>query len=322
MRTPQERDVVFLDFEVLTDPSYAGKHNFLYFANKVKELVGEGNADYWNKKRNNKTTIRKIEIDTDNNYVKFLLCFNDSTIPSIPVADIDTDTQRNEKTEEREGSPHTAHLIVKTTPISTNPNIYTGLLEEGEHLKRINVERYFNYLFREIKKKYPNDFEMPSITGSCTTSGEPRKEKYSEYFSVQGKLSKDFREMLETGKIRGLTLVSDHVSNLGIAEGVSIQPRRKELSLMSYSGPLSLVGNAVQVACNIGRDNDYESLRISFSSGKNLTSSVTVNTTNQNVVGDGFLRKERLSDFSAPLIEAEENFNNEIIGKMIDLLGN
>ena len=129
MRTPQERDVVFLDFEVLTDPSYAGKHNFLYFASKVKELVGEGNADYWNKKRNNKTTIRKIEIDTDNNYVKFLLCFNDSTIPSIPVADIDTDTQRNEKTEEREGSPHTAHLIVKTTPISTNPNIYTGLLE-------------------------------------------------------------------------------------------------------------------------------------------------------------------------------------------------
>ena len=320
MRNSHERDIVFLDFEICSEPSYAGKHNFLYFAQKVKELVDDNISDYWNKKRNNKTCIRKIDIDTTNNIVKMLLCFNDSTIPAIPVADIDTDTQRNEKTEEREGLPHTAHLLIKTDSISTNPNVYEGLLEEGEHLKRVDIQKYFNFLLREIRKKYPDDFKIISIDGSIDKNGNPKKEQYSNYFNVQGKLSKDFVNILRTGKIRGLTLVSDQVSNLGIGNGSSVQPRRKEISLISYSGPISHVANALRDACGIGVSLNYENLRISFSNGQKLTSTVTVNTTTQNVIGDGFLKKERLSNFSVPLTEAEENFNNEIINRMLSLL--
>lgn len=320
MRTSQERDIVYLDFEIRSEPSYAGKHNFLYFAQKVQEFVNDNTSDYWNKKKNNKTCIRKIDINLDNRYVKFLLCFNDSTIPSIPVADIDTDEQRNEKTADREGLPHTAHLIVKIDPISTNQYIYTGLLEEGEHLKRSDIERYFNFLWREISKKYPNDFTMRAVDGSIDNKGNPKKIKYSNYFDVQGKLSKNFQEMLQSGKIRGLTLVSDHVSNLGIGNGSSIQPKRREIALVSNSGHMPVFASALMDACNIGQLNSYENLRICFSNGQKLTSSVTINTTTQNVVGNGFLRKERLGNFSLPLTEAEEEFNIEIVNKMLTFL--
>lgn len=320
MRTSYERDVVYLDFETRSEPSYAGRHNFLYFANKVQELVNDGVSDYWNKKRNNKTSIRKMEIDLESRYVKFLLCFNDSTIPSIPVADIDTDEQRNEKTADREGLPHTAHLIVKIDPISTNQYVNTGILEEGEHLKRKDVQKYFNFLLREITKKCPDDFMMLAIDGSVDRDGNPKKVKYSNYFNIQGKLSKDFQTILRTGKIRGLTLVSDQISNLSVGNGSSIQPRRREISLISNSGPISLVANALRDACNIGTTNNYENLRICFSNGEKLTSSVTINTNTQNVIGDGFLRKERLGGFSLPLTEAEEDFNNEIMSKMLTLL--
>lgn len=319
MRTPHERDIVFLDFEICSEPSYAGKYNLLYFVSKVEELVEDGNSDYWNKKRTSKTYIRKIEKDDHNNYVKLLLCYTDSTIPSIPVADIDTNTQRNEKLTQREGSPHTAHLIIKLTPISTNQHIYEGFLEEGERLKRKEVERYFNFLYRTIKSKYPDDFIMDAIDGSRDVNGVLKKEKYSNSFSVQGKLSKDFQRILSEGKILGLTLVSDQVSSLGVGNGSCIQPRRKEISLRANSGPISLLSNAIRDACNIGRTIDYENLRISFSNGKKLSSSVTINTVNQNVIGDGFLRKERFT-FSVPLMEAEEEFNNTIVSKMIELL--
>ena len=63
MRTSQERDVIFLDFEICSKPSYAGKPTFLYFAQRVQELVDDGCSDYWNKNRNNKTYIRKMELD-------------------------------------------------------------------------------------------------------------------------------------------------------------------------------------------------------------------------------------------------------------------
>ena len=319
MRTPHERDIVFLDFEICSEPSYAGKYHLSYFISKVQELVNDGVSDYWNKKRTNKTYIRKIDVDNHNNCVKFLLCYTDSTVPGIPVADIDTNTQRNEKLTQREGSPHTAHLIIKLTPIVSNPNIYEGFLEEGERLKRNDVEKYFNFLFRTIKTKYPDDFLMNAIDGSVDESGKVKKDRYSNSFNIQGKLSKDFQRILQEGRILGLTLVSDQVSSLGIGNGYSIQPRRKEISLVSNSGPLSLLTNAIQTACHIGKDVNYESLRINFSNGKKLSSSVTINTQNQNVVGDGFLRKERLG-FSIPLIEAEEDFNNTILEKMLELL--
>ncbi len=320
MRTSQERDVIFLDFEICSNPSYAGKPTFLYFAQRVQELVDDGCSDYWNKNRNNKTYIRKMELDAPNNCVKFLICFNDSTIPSIPVADIDTDEQKNRKLTEREGEPHTAHLIVKTESIPTNHHIYTGLLEEAPHLKRREIEKYFNYLFRLIRQKYPHEFMQDSIDGSVDVSGEPRKEGYTNFFDIQGKLSKDFQQMLHDGKIRALTLVSDQVATLGCANGSSIQPKRRELTLTALSGKLSLIANALTEACHIGKKLDYEGLRISFSNGQNLTSSVMINTNTQNVIGDGFTRKERLGDFSLPLIEAEEDFNTEIVNKMLALL--
>lgn len=319
MRTPHERDIVFLDFEICSEPSYAGKCHLSYFISKVQELVNDGVSDYWNKKKTSKTYIRKMEIDSQRNCVKLLLCYTDSTVPGIPVADIDTNAQRNEKLTQREGSPHTAHLIIRLSPLSTNQHIYEGFLEEGEHLKRKDIEKYFNFLFRTIGKKYPDDFMMNAIDGSRDANGRVKKEKYSNDFNIQGKLSKDFQRILQEGRILGLTLISDQVSSLGIGNGSCIQPRRKEISLMANSGPLSLLTNAIQTACNIGRDVNYEGLRINFSNGKKLSSSITINTQNQNVIGDGFLRKERLG-FSVPLIEAEEDFNDDILDKMLELL--
>lgn len=319
MRTALDRDIVFLDFEVCSEPKYAGKYHLSYFISKVQELINDGVSDYWNKKKTNKTYIRKMEVDNHNKCVKILLCYTDSTVPSIPVADIDTNTQRNEKLTQREGAPHTSHLVIKLTPISSNQNIYEGFLEEGERLKRKDVEKYFNFLFRTIIKKYPDDFQIRAIDGSRDVNGNVRKEKYSNSFNIQGKLSKDFQQMLREGRILGLTLVSDQVSSLGIGNGSCVQPRRKEISLISNSGPISLLKNAIQAACQVGKDVNYEGLRINFSNGKKLTSSVMINTQNQNVIGDGFLRKERLG-FSVPLIEAEEDFNSIILDKMLELL--
>ena len=140
-------------------------------------------------------------------------------------------------------------------------------------------------------------------------------------FDIQGHLSTAFIEMLEEGKLTGIGLETNRREHLAIADGTYVIPRKQELQLTPTAGKWS--EHPIQrfrEAMNLGAQNGYENARITFTGQDQKSHSVKLNTQTGNVLGDGFIKKRRLSGFTALLSEADVSINQEIKLKMIQAL--
>ena len=322
VRDARERNVLFVDFLLKSSTDYTPIKSLDYFMGKIECLFQSDKSffDVWSKDKKKKTYIRDFKNRTDEYII--LLCYVNSVINSIPISNLDNNSQRNADLEEREGAPETVHLIIKKVPDTDNPHRYFAVLEEGEKIKKYNLEVYFNALLRKIRNINEADFLCNSPTGEVDASGHPKKIKYKNTFEIQGHLSQDFINMLQKGKLTGLALVEDRLTQNGFANAAYVQEKRKDLLLSSKSNKwnMSAIQSIIREAINFGQNNNYNKLRISFLTEKKVSYTVYMDTDSENMLGNAFIKKEKIKDFTSFLSDADEQINSEIKTKMLELL--
>jgi hypothetical protein len=126
---------------------------------------------------------------------------------------------------------------------------------------------------------------------------------------------------LEKGKLTGIALESNDDSKLSTGEGRYVLPKRQDLLLQPAKG--KWYENAVdrfKEAIKMGKDNHYETARVVFNAEDGKSHTARIDTETMGIIGDRFVKRHRLSDFSVLLNEADHKINKEIKNKMLAIL--
>lgn len=316
MRDNQIRDVTFFDLVIKSDPAHAPQKTIKYLAAEIKKLYDTGKTDKWNRKKTQKLYIRDLELTQD--YLLLLLYDNDGHAPVASYAHLDTNDQRLLPPEDREGSPETVHILIKINPDHKKKHLV--LAEDSHRINRSTIENYLNFLIRSIRKALPVDFEAPHPSGAMTAKG-PVLYKYKNNIELQGHPSPNFIKMLESGKLIGIGLETAVKENIAVGDGSFLSPTKKELKLAPISGTWKdSLKDKYKDALSLGKGHGYEHARITFVASDNKSHTVRVDTETQNIIGNSFIKKNRLKGFSSFLANAELKINTEIKTKMLGIL--
>lgn len=320
MRDSSIRDVTFLDIIITSDPPHAPEREMLYFINKFEELRKISQTTRWNRNKTQKWFLRDIEINISDDYAILLIDYNNGNASAASYSHLDTDVQRIVPPHDREGRPETVHLLIKLTSTNTGQHRHLALLEDSTKINRAVVKSYLNFLLKEVCKANQSDFLTPHPDGSIDKNGKPRFIKYINKVDVQGHPSSEFLLMLQNGKLTGIALESGTHDQFSVGDGTYVHPTRREIRLSPTSGKWSEHPiERFKEALTLGRKNGYEEARITFLAADQRSNTVRVNTQTQNMIGDSFIERKRLSNFSKLLSDSETSINPEIKQKMIDI---
>lgn len=311
------RDIIFIDLVLSFDPPDLGQVQSLgWFAKRILKLYEEKKTSRWGREKRRKVRICDMsEINDESDAVTILLHFNDREGPDAAFCDMETDSQREEAKRTSEGRPETAHVMFKLSPVTEGGNRYNGLLEVKGKLNRSAVERYINWILKEIKKAYPENFEFPHPDGAVIR-GKPHMSKVNPYAEIQGHLSEEFRSEIEAGKLSGIRLISKERKHLNTGETALVKPTVNEIKLEPTTSWREIGLRGVLDAMTIGKKADYSSAKISFSSGDGVSHSCEIDTDTGNVRGEGFVKKKRITRPDVLFKESEERIHHVIESNM------
>lgn len=318
MRDSQNRDILFLDFVLESNPSNAPRKDIKYLFNEIKKMFEKNPSqiEKWFRNDNRKLYIRDMELNEKE--AVFLLCYADGLVPNISITNLDTNEQREEKLQKREAKPLTSHLIIQLTPYSGNPYRFKGILEEASNINREQIQMYFNFLLRKLAKGN-SDFEMDYSNGERDSQGRIKKRKFKNLFEVQGYLSKDFYQAVANGKLINISLISDKVQ-LNYADNLVVRPVSRSVIIRPVADKWGdRIRDYIDSSRKMARDNNYDVVKISFRSSDKISHTVGVEAETGNVLGNGFIRRERINGFAQLLSDAEQQINPSIKMKMLKL---
>ncbi|MEW9807031.1 hypothetical protein [Mesorhizobium marinum] len=318
MRTQQIRDILYLDCQVRSDPETSPLKSMEWIADKIVELAADkANTTYWSRDRRKKIYIRSHQVV--GRVLWLLLYSNDADAPDASFAHLETDDQRDEAKAEGEGRPESAHIAISLDEVPKRRFRYLMMLEEAPTLPRARVERYFNHLLRQIKRVHPDDFSHPHPSGAVK-DGQPVMQKYKNRVELLGHLSNKFRDDIEAGALRGIALETSSTERIGFGEGRRVYPVKKSIVLSARTtwsdAPLRTIGEAI----TLGKRNDLEVARISFSSADNTNHTALIDTDSGNVLNDGYIKKSRVSGIGVMLPEASVVISDRLQARMLRLL--
>jgi hypothetical protein len=320
MRTASQRDVMFLDVLTENEPEHVPARPLRELMDKIGQLRRATPTAKWYQNNTRKVFIRELQVFDNDDKICLLLYDTDADAPGASFANLDTDEQRNEDKQEREGRPESAHLIIKLASQEDKASRYLAILEESSRLTRSQVQRYFNAILKDIPKHWKGEFSVPHIDGSRMRNGTPRMQSFYPKVDLQGHLSDDFQTDLQMGKLRGIALETSRPDRLDFGEPRSVQARRRDIKLKPVGSwrdePLRKIHDAIR----IGRDQRYENARITFQTQDGTSHVALLDTVTENLVNDGYIKRLRLSDFDHLILEASTSIDTQLRDKMSVLL--
>jgi hypothetical protein len=326
MRDKGNRDATVYDISIDAHPQSAPKRPIGYFLDKIMSFYDPENIEKtakWNRANDKITYIRDIAVCSEGKWFCILLYFADKNGMGASFTQLDTDNHEQEDIllENNRARPESAHILISKNPVHNESYTYLSIIEDSNKLNRYNIKSYLNYLFREIIKSNPNDFEAPEENGSLNTDGTPKKYKYKNFLELQGHPSEHFAQCLENGKLLGIALESTDDSNIATGEGRYVLPKRHEILLKPTAGSWhENMKERLTEACKLGRENRYQTTRITFKAEDGKSHTARIDSTTGNIIGDQFVKRHRLSGFSSFLNEADKSINNEIKNKMLSIM--
>lgn len=217
-----------------------------------------------------------------------------------------------------EGLDFSCHVVIRT---SGNPLVRaTAIVEVCPGLPIVFIQRFLNYLLRDVKKIRPLDFTFPHPDGALGNDGRPKTYNSTFRFQFDGHPSNELEEDMDSGSIAGVDLIdyrtaATHVDQHGYVREVS---KRVQLSVENDT-PGSKV--ALLKGIFAQKSQNYSNARIRFRTEDGIGRSVTVRTDDFTVGVDAiFVKKERIHNFVNRLKQSYTSLNAETIAKMQALL--
>jgi hypothetical protein len=322
VRTAHSRDIVFLDLIVGADPATAPARSLEDLLHRLDGMRQAGEAFQWRSNRQRKVMIRDLDLRPDRGVACLLLYATNLDGPGASFSDVETNQQRDVEKLQNEGRPDSAHLLIDYRQQAGRPHHrYTALLEESSTLNRGCVESLLNHILRTMAKQSPDDFRFEGLDGVRDASGRPRTRSYKSMVELQGHPSSDFLAALENGgAIQGIALETRNQARYGFGECPYAKATRLDVRLSPATTWRDVGVTAFNTILGRARLGGYEAARISFRTGDRVPRTVTIDTETGNVLGDGFVKKQRVGPLQTVLLEASSEFETQIVAAMDRLL--
>lgn len=319
MRNQHIRDILYLDCQIKSDPETSPKKSLEWLAGQIALISADRpKTTQWSRDKKRKVFIRDFEIA--GRILWLLLYSNDADAPDASFSHFETDAQRDEAKADGEGRPESAHIAICLDEVPHLPFRYLVLAEAASSLPRARVERYLNFLIRQVKKENPEAFKEPDKSGAQDAEGKPLMVKYANSVALMGHLSDEFQREIQDGALTGITLETDQKEKIGFGEGSLLIPVKKQIKLAVQSTWKEKAAEIVAEALKMGKNNDLETARITFASSDKSPHTVLLDTETGDVLNDGFIKTYRLNGLGVPLPEASISFNAQIKARVKILL--
>jgi hypothetical protein len=224
MRTATERDALFLDIVVKNDPDFIPPRTIIQLLENINNLIPtESNVSNrttkWYRQKTRKVFIRnKVWFNDDKSLACLPIYDTNSAKPEASYTDLDTDVQRDIEKQDREGRPESVHLVLSTNGNPGNTDTYRAIMEGSGSLNRGFVESYLNGVLKIVRQTSPETFRVERLDGARHRDGSPITQRFTPLLELQGHLSREFREDLEAGILRGISLETSKREKLNLGE--------------------------------------------------------------------------------------------------------
>jgi hypothetical protein len=138
---------------------------------------------------------------------------------------------------------------------------------------------------------------------------------------LQGYPSSDFLAALASGgAVQGIVLETQNQARHGFGECPYAKATRTQVKLAPATTWKDVGADALRGIFGRARQGGYEAARISFRTGEQVSRTVLIDTETGNVLGDGFVKKQRVGPLQAILTEASTDFEGQVVAAMDRLL--
>ena len=322
MLLADERDVFFYDIKV---KSHSHKikglppANSIFLINELKCLYNAGLAIHSYKKNTETIYIADIEVDTINGYAKLLINRSDQNTADTILSDVSKNTRRVIAKKEGEGNDNSSHIIWLLD--ETKPHTYLFISEFSPGLSRGKIQAFLNALFLKCARRNPEKFTRNHPDGSLDSKGNLKRIKCRPMVELRGHLSTEFKKELETGKFLGLEVFTPQEQNPFDENNYTEEKKHTIQLVLSEEGKAAEKWALVKSVCKQAHTNKLDYLRIKFQNTEGANRSICLYAETVDIAkGFLYIKKRKINNFDKALLTSYENFNIEIITKMLLLI--
>lgn len=251
------------------------------------------------------------------NLISILVSKSDKAI-SDPVFTIPKEgKRRTAEKEDQEGQDFSVHLVIQLPDNDLESALV--IIEYCTGLGIFVVQRLLNQIIADAKKVSPDDFEQFHPDGSIDDKGKPKKLNAVYKCIFEGHLSDEFKDDLSKGKVQSIELITDKDQYTEFDEDGYIKEKCKTvvLTLKDDDHPVKDKYDRIVKVFKKQKD-DYGKARIKFKTPEGIDRTVEMSTAEG--LAQTYVKKAKLDGFEGDLKSSYAQFNNQILGKMKDLL--
>lgn len=255
--------------------------------------------------------------DWTGNIISLLINKSDKGM-SDPVFTVPKEQKRRtaEKQDE-EGQDFSVHLVIQLPENDLDPALV--LMEYCAGLGTFVVQKLLNQLLDDAKKVKPDNFEQLHPDGAVDNNGNPKKYNVVFRCEFEGHVSDDLKYDLDNGKVQSIELITDKQKFTSFDEDGYITEKCKTLvlTLKDEDNPVSDKFHRIVNVLKNQKD-DYSRARVKFKTPTGIDRTVEMDTSEG--LAQSYVKKEKLDNFEFDLMSSYENFDDQILMNMKNLL--
>ncbi len=280
------------------------------------EKAISGRIDQEQNKRvfsNNRCTMWCENHHIGDDFYKLILEIADQDTTGVSFYDFSTSRTRDITKYKDEGSHYASHILIMKTPD-----------KYGKHL--ILVEKVPGIFLSSVESHLTWVCNDDNYTKSVVDDGGKNK-KYRCFFDIIGYESKTIREALRTGTLQDIEFVElkknyeDGIDEVPNVKEIFREMRwdiKKHLSEKVAESFFKLIPSKLK-ELKYKVDDTQLFIRIKTASGQVKRTEAKVHVNGEDILENTFVQNEKVTDFEKDLPQRYDNFNREMVQKMIEI---
>ena len=269
--------------------------------------------------------IADMKIDANKKLATVLIVRGDPEITNPGYTNPVTKTVRVDKPKRGEAPGYSAHLLISYAPEHVSDFRGRAVLERMPTVSRSIVFAFLNRLLRKYAASHPGfEYDVKQKEKATKRKGkkEPKHKPYRPRLAVAGKKSSTLQEDIKKGYVSSVDLIDKQATFTGYDTENKVREltRRLEFKLDPNLDEKGVVGFIKKLAKR-GKTEKFDEVQVHI---RGLAGDATASPRFKLDVAEAedflYIRNERISGFSKELAPIYSQVENEIAGKMGEMI--
>lgn len=256
---------------ILTAATIAESLQRLYQSGEAARLYSNGTIRIW---------IEDMRIDPDRNWAIMLINHASKNEPDIANRDFSTLARRVDEKEETEGLERGAHFIWDLREMDGMTDHYMLYAEQAKGISGNRLQGFLNTLLTVCSRNYRDVFQGTPVNYTVGNETTPATYPIRSVVELSGLPSDEFIDDINEGHLSSLELIS-HSTQLTEFDTQNQYRERSHsirFTVVESADDTNKFEQVVRRLAALGRQKDYEKLRISLQRADKKTKTINILT--------------------------------------------